>query len=207
MPPATSAPSEFSFIAGHPALDFVNTVDRSGSHVTHERLVSLEALLRWTTCAGFAEAAAERLRHRGRSDPGMASAALARALETRALLHRVCAAVVDGGADPTAPADLDRALHRALSRRHLVAEGRSLRWQWEPVEREFVEVLGPLLISAAELLTDGGKLARLRRCAGTGCGWLFLDRSRHGPRRWCEMRTCGSRDKSRRQHARRREAR
>ncbi|TIU06903.1 MAG: CGNR zinc finger domain-containing protein, partial [Mesorhizobium sp.] len=27
------------------------------------------------------------------------------------------------------------------------------------------------------------------------CGWLFLDTSRGGKRRWCSMRTCGNREK------------
>ena len=36
-------------------------------------------------------------------------------------------------------------------------------------------------------------LARLRRCppAAGGCGWVFLDHSRNGSRRWCSMDECG----------------
>ena len=34
---------------------------------------------------------------------------------------------------------------------------------------------------------------RLRSCPR--CGWLFLDTSRGGKRRWCSMRTCGNREK------------
>jgi predicted RNA-binding Zn ribbon-like protein len=47
-------------------------------------------------------------------------------------------------------------------------------------------------------------LARVRRCPGRDCGWLFLDAS--GRRRWCSMTTCGSREKMRRMYARRRGA-
>ena len=52
----------------------------------------------------------------------------------------------------------------------------------------------------------GADLARLRRCpleAG-GCGWLFLDQSRNGSRRWCRMADCGSLVKARRLTERRR---
>ncbi len=51
------------------------------------------------------------------------------------------------------------------------------------------------------LLQDLGRLKRVSRCPGRGCGWLFLNTS--GRRRWCSMSTCGSRDKMRRLHQRR----
>ncbi len=41
---------------------------------------------------------------------------------------------------------------------------------------------------------------RVRACGR--CGWLFLDSSRGGRRRWCSMSTCGNREKaSRHRHA------
>ena len=41
---------------------------------------------------------------------------------------------------------------------------------------------------------------RVRGCGR--CGWLFLDSSRGGRRRWCSMSTCGNREKaSRHRHA------
>jgi predicted RNA-binding Zn ribbon-like protein len=52
-------------------------------------------------------------------------------------------------------------------------------------------------------------LAGLRRCppdAG-GCGWVFLDHSRNGSRRWCRMADCGTTAKARRLTERRRAAR
>jgi predicted RNA-binding Zn ribbon-like protein len=53
---------------------------------------------------------------------------------------------------------------------------------------------------AIALLQDPGRLRRVSRCPGRGCGWLFLNVS--GRRRWCSMSTCGSRDKMRRLHRR-----
>jgi predicted RNA-binding Zn ribbon-like protein len=54
---------------------------------------------------------------------------------------------------------------------------------------------------AIALLADPGRLKRVSRCPGRGCGWLFLNTS--GRRRWCSMSTCGSRDKMRRLYQRR----
>src|SRR3954447_17573303 len=53
---------------------------------------------------------------------------------------------------------------------------------------------------ALALLQDPGRLERVSRCPGRGCGWLFLNTS--GRRRWCSMSTCGSREKMRRLHRR-----
>ena len=51
----------------------------------------------------------------------------------------------------------------------------------------------------------GGKLDKVRRCANPECGWLFLDDSRAGKRRWCSMSACGNRAKARRHYHKSRE--
>src|SRR5258708_7059779 len=54
--------------------------------------------------------------------------------------------------------------------------------------------------SARELATALARLDRVRRCANPECGWLFLDDSRAGKRRWCSMSACGNRAKARRHY-------
>src|SRR5580704_15548830 len=58
---------------------------------------------------------------------------------------------------------------------------------------------------AAGDLLAGPRLDRVRRCANPECGWLFLDDSRAGKRRWCSMQSCGNRAKARRHYHRSRE--
>ena len=43
---------------------------------------------------------------------------------------------------------------------------------------------------------------RIRRCAGPACVLLFLDVSKSGHRRWCDMAVCGNRAKVAAHHAR-----
>jgi predicted RNA-binding Zn ribbon-like protein len=93
-------------------------------------------------------------------------------------------------------AALDAAQREAFGQRRLVAEGRSFRWDW----REGLvldRVRWRVAESASELLTLGD-LGRLRRCAGEDCTRLFLDTSRGGRRRWCDMSHCGNIAKARR---------
>jgi predicted RNA-binding Zn ribbon-like protein len=62
-------------------------------------------------------------------------------------------------------------------------------------------VLWPVARSASELLTSDD-LAYVRGCASETCAWLFLDKTKNHGRRWCEMKTCGNRDKARRYYQR-----
>jgi predicted RNA-binding Zn ribbon-like protein len=57
--------------------------------------------------------------------------------------------------------------------------------------------------SALDLLRDVPD-ARLKQCPGGNCGWLFLDTTKRGNRRWCSMSECGQDAKDERRRARRR---
>jgi predicted RNA-binding Zn ribbon-like protein len=68
---------------------------------------------------------------------------------------------------------------------------------------------GEALARAAIPLVEAiaaGQTSRFRICANDGCRWVFEDASRAGRRRWCDMTTCGNRDKVRRYRSRHRDA-
>ena len=120
----------------------------------------------------------------------------------RELLYRVLLA--HGSGALPAPADLEelnRALAEALARRRLTARGAALAWTWDAREMSLDRPLWPILESAAELLTSE-RGTRVRQCASDTCGWMFLDRSPAGRRRWCDMKSCGNRAKARRHYQR-----
>jgi predicted RNA-binding Zn ribbon-like protein len=58
-------------------------------------------------------------------------------------------------------------------------------------------VLWPVAWTAAALLTSD-EAGKIRVCGGVDGGWMYVDRSRNGLRRWCRMETCGTCEKSRR---------
>jgi CGNR zinc finger protein len=62
---------------------------------------------------------------------------------------------------------------------------------------EFCDLLVPPLVAL------GTERPRLRACGNRRCGWLFVDRSPNGRRRWCDPKACGNRMKVRRYRARR----
>jgi predicted RNA-binding Zn ribbon-like protein len=176
----------FEYISGDMAADLVNAGGQ---------LSDYGQLLEWAHGAGaVAASTAESLERVARARPAAAAAALHTAHRVRDIVHDVYAAVVAGRApDLTA---LNAELSRVLPRRQL--EGS--RWVWRDGERELESPIWPVVLAAADLLTSPDA-ARLRICAKPDCGWMFVDRSRNGFRRWCSMADCGTREKSRRRAA------
>jgi predicted RNA-binding Zn ribbon-like protein len=188
-----------SFIGGATCLDFVNTVDPRHADEHDDCLRGYPQLLRWAAEAGLLTAEERsRLERRGRQEPGPADAVHQRAVELREALYRLFAA------QPSAQGDLARLtdeVHRAWAMTKLARTDGGWAWRWD-APAELDRVLWPVARSAAELLTSG-QLSRVRECEGhNGCGWLFLDTSKNGRRRWCDMRVCGNRAKARRHRQR-----
>jgi predicted RNA-binding Zn ribbon-like protein len=58
-----------------------------------------------------------------------------------------------------------------------------------------------LVLHSAVALALAADLRRVKACPA--CGWLFLDRTRNGSKRWCITALCGNRNKTRRYYRRR----
>lgn len=123
--------------------------------------------------------------------------------------------------DATAVIELRETLFRLLAdtppdpsdlttlRRHLIAAHRRARIDIDPPLRWVLDPTAPAehaIAIAAEDLLRSPDAERVQECAGTGCGWLFIDRSRNHSRRWCSSADCGNRDRVRRHESRRRSA-
>jgi predicted RNA-binding Zn ribbon-like protein len=191
-------------VGGRLALDFVNTVDPRHGPGRREFLTSYGDLLAWAEPLG-ADLPHElsALRRAAAEDPGRAQLAFDRAMHLREALYRVFAAALAR----RAVADDDLAVVNALlgdaTDHHVLvpAVGGGIRDGWADAAA-LDSMLWPVVIDAWDLLTTAD-IDRVRECPGDGtCGWLFLDTSRSGTRRWCDMRTCGNRAKVRTHYAR-----
>ena len=63
--------------------------------------------------------------------------------------------------------------------------------------------LAALLAGIAQASVQG-TWERLKACSADSCQWAFYDRSKNRSGRWCSMRTCGNRTKTRTYRSRRR---
>ncbi|MFJ1732911.1 CGNR zinc finger domain-containing protein [Streptomyces sp. NPDC088254] len=205
-PAASGSPhdSGVALVGGHPVLDFVNTVAwRLDSVRTADRVQGAEAWARWAVAGGLLTAdRAEALLQEAPADSASAKDATAALVDLRATLCPILDALVD---DEAPPAEEWEALRRSLMQARedaTLPPTFPLRWQ------SGADRLGDLRHALALLTEDllgGDDLGRIRRCAGPGCGWFFLDRSRSGTRRWCSSDDCGNRDRARRHYSRTRQ--
>jgi len=192
----------FEWVGNHPALDFCNTIswDPDGPRGA-DRFEAYLDIVGWGVESGLTDRrVAARLREAASADPRGAERALTRARDARRHLHAVLVGPARGvPADPVALAQLNRFLHGALAEMTLGQTEDGFRWAWTKPESDLDRVLWPVLWAAGRLLTEGD-LARVGECANETCGWLFLDTSRNGRRRWCDMAQCGNRAKARRHY-------
>src|SRR5215212_8776434 len=201
----------FELRGGVPSLEFVNTVGWRLTDRPNEYLRSYEDLLDWGGQAGLlTPGEREGLSRQAMLDPEGAQETLSRALALRQAVHRVVSAAIAG--EPQDESDLSALngeLSIALSHLRVMPAGGAgaYGWGWEWGENDGEAPLDgplwPVARSAAELLTSP-KLGKVKVCAAKGCGWLFLDESRNGSRRWCDSRDCGNRERVRRHLARKR---
>jgi predicted RNA-binding Zn ribbon-like protein len=92
---------------------------------------------------------------------------------------------------------LNSYLREHMAEPDLRSAGRKFELKWGASGSPLQRVWGEITRSAVSLLTSD-RLDRVRQCAGDRCTWLFLDTSRNGLRRWCDMQACGNRAKVRR---------
>jgi predicted RNA-binding Zn ribbon-like protein len=186
--------SALPFVAGDVALDFVNTAEERGHPAAGDALVTPGDLRLWGERYGLLRASVKL--------GADAADELDRARSARDLLYDIFAACVHGSSGTSAQlADLTELARAAYGAGALRPQDSSVRWQWNRAELATVRHVA--VTSGVELL---GALpsSRLKQCPGDHCGWIFLDTTKRGNRRWCLMSECGQDAKDERRRARRR---
>ncbi|GAA0944242.1 CGNR zinc finger domain-containing protein [Pseudonocardia zijingensis] len=161
------------------ATSFTGTLsERHGEPV--ERIPTPERLVDWLAVYGL-------------DVRSCTPAQLERARELREAIHAAATAAAVGDPLP-APAVQIINDHSARGRAAavLTTEGER-RWQLSvnsPVE----DALGVIAADAIDVIS-GERDGKLALCASPTCRAAFFDTSRSRTRRWCEMNTCGNREK------------
>jgi predicted RNA-binding Zn ribbon-like protein len=194
-------------VADDLALDFANTESGRGfpSHQNHLREAA--NVVDWLRRAKVLPAEeADWLKKRVSEHADLAADLLARAIELRAAIQNIGAALGRGSKPPEAALTSLSALHaRFVAEAELAPGALACRWRWSARASPIEAALGPIALAAVSLFTEGD-FHRIRQCGGHACGWLFYDQSKNNRRRWCEMEVCGNRAKQRRLAERRRGA-
>ncbi|MHB8838547.1 MAG: CGNR zinc finger domain-containing protein [Gemmatimonadaceae bacterium] len=188
------------FAAGRLWLDFVNT-DEAPRHAQPDALISFDGYLAWLQGAGLVDAARHTaLQRRAVEQPASATAALHEARRIRSALRPLAERGRQASERVTQAAvlEINRVLGRSTGVRRIEHDPRdgSFTRVFLSAGDAFAALVIPVVESAADALVTG-ELTRVRRCAAEPpCPRVFLDTSRSGRRRWCDMRTCGNRAKA-----------
>jgi predicted RNA-binding Zn ribbon-like protein len=186
-------------VGGDVALDFANTDIVSDGDRSTDVLRSVEEFLAWCRYAGVAAASSV---HAGTSADEEQSL-LRTATHVRAAIRIAMVTVARHlDIDPSVLHTLRSAYADAIGQATPGLDGDHLSWAWEPGSPR--AALSELVASAVDLLRDH-PAGRLKECPS--CGFVFLDATRNGSRRWCSMEDCGTEEKMRRYVAKRAEAR
>jgi predicted RNA-binding Zn ribbon-like protein len=202
----------FQLIAGHPVLDFVNTLDyRFREAGSVELLTCYADLLEFVRQSGLAgprqSAALQSTSHTPAAAKALRSARELREamatwfytaddgkpvrLQTVKTLER-CFLDADRHRELAAVRDrLPEPVHRESN------DSLRVEWTWGRFESHPHLPVWLIARAAAGLLTSEDT-GRIHQCRSATCRWLFLDMSRNHSRRWCDMQLCGNRMKARR---------
>jgi predicted RNA-binding Zn ribbon-like protein len=166
--------------AAEPCLDLVNTRFREhvGGHQHYDRLPLTEwrraFLEHWSYEVGDPD------------DPD----AVARLGALRTTLRSALERYMSGR---PLPPPLRRAIEAEINRPQLVLrvvnrEGKD-QMALERQGRPWDVVIADVAASAMRIIGDG---RLVKECANPNCSWMFLDTTRTGSRRWCDVSICGS---------------
>jgi predicted RNA-binding Zn ribbon-like protein len=188
LEPRARAPwQDAHFIGGHPVLDLTNTVfDRAHPVPDNDLLKTPSDVLTWCESVGLFDSAPAL-------DDAAADGLTDQVRSVREQAWGVFDAVSRGQPVPTVSLGvlLERsgAGVRSGHLRRIDADLDHVAADWD-VPGAIATALSLLAVHALFTLPAD----RVRACGR--CGWLFLDSSRGGRRRWCSMSTCGNREKA-----------
>ena len=191
-------------VGGHVVLDLVNTVTaRDGDPI--DWLDSYPRVLEWAALtAHFDESLLAELARIDKAEPGTGTLALRRLRDLRETIHDVLAATIrsDSAAEETLRR-LEAHWKDAVAVGRITISDHHTRLELSANSSRLDYLRHELALRAFDLLRTYPQ-TRTRICAGTNCGWLFIDRSKAGRRRWCDMATCGNAAKGKRHYERKR---
>ncbi|MDF2711769.1 MAG: hypothetical protein K0R62_7421 [Nonomuraea muscovyensis] len=179
----------FAFVSGNLALDLAGTVQ----HRTTDRrdvLREPDDMARWMVEAGVLDTPCE-----------VTPAGLEAAKELREALYRLASAAAESHPHEshlTGPRPAESQADREVVNRFAAAPPVEVRLDAAGrVERagDLAAALSTVARQAVELL-GGTQAVRIKECGAEACTRLYVDTSRGGARRWCDMQECGNRAKA-----------
>jgi predicted RNA-binding Zn ribbon-like protein len=181
------------------SLDFSNTVDWRNGEKRDDSLKTFNSLVEWSVKKEIIEADETPSILRRAKEEHAEESTLRKAIQLRETIYRIFSSVAhDHHPDEEDISSLNRFLSDYPVSSAIVRTGHEYGWATVTGKGAEGRMLWPIAKSAADLLTSE-QLGRVTECANEeeGCGWVFLDKTRSGTKKWCSSTGCGNRAKVR----------
>lgn len=169
-------------------LDFLNTANwEADGRVAEEKLNCADDLCTWMNAAGLTG-----------STSVSATEMKVEFLTFRFSLRRMVLAMIGGKTPLSNDIEIfNKCLVQARTTDTLMSSAGALAFN------SALPVTQIIALSALPVIASRSEMIRVKMCPADRCGWLFLDESKNGRRRWCSMDLCGNRAKARRHYQKR----
>ena len=169
-----------------------------------EYLKTYEDLLDWTEKVNLLPIERIRkLREYSKKNEKESQQKLIEIIKQRELLYKIFSSIINQKTlDEVLVKEFNNSVSGSLSNLAFKFETGKINLVWKAENVDLMEPVWVIFKDAFDILTSISQ-NRIKACRA--CGWLFLDGSKNNSRTWCNMRTCGSSNKSRRYYHRKKE--
>ena len=175
-------------------FDFINTVHSRKDEVVYDYLKSYDDFLIWcikVNLLGSSEV--NRLRTLSKSSGKETLKTFSKIIDAREILYEFFSNYSNNeNVNEPLLVKFNKLLSESFSRLLLTQSKKEFEVDWK--DRANLKYPLWMLIKSAYDLVFLYPRERIKECSA--CGWIFLDKSKNSSRKWCNMDTCGSNDKS-----------
>jgi predicted RNA-binding Zn ribbon-like protein len=186
--------ANLSIDGGCLCFDFINTVHSRREEPGFDYLNSYEDFLVWSKKLGILpEKETVHLRKLSKQDPEMAMKILANIIQTREAMYTIFSEIHSPGRiNERAMKRFNAQINRAFNHLELETKSGNMLLTWSTAAN-MEAPLWRIMKSSYDIWTEEDP-ARIKSCPN--CGFIFLDKTKNNGRYWCNMKTCGSKDKA-----------
>jgi predicted RNA-binding Zn ribbon-like protein len=176
-------------------FDFTNTVNTRRPAPEHEYLKSFEDFLQWSAKVGaLPKKKLQQLREHATRKQKLTSSAFRDVIDVRENLYQLFSSIAERKSPEASVVNaFNERLSLAFNKLNMRFSATGAEVYFNDDKLYLEEPVDVIMKAAYDILTEEDFL-RIRECPR--CGWLFLDTSKNGRRRWCNMNVCGSREKA-----------
>ena len=177
-------------------FDFINTVHDRVNLPTSDYLFDYQAFIFWNKRLKVMPVnKIKRLESFSRRNAKLAAKTLSEIKKRRETLYNLFSSIAAGkGIDNQLLIKFNKILSTSLKHIWFVYSKGVLTLSWDDRIVNLYEPFWVIIKSAFDIVASGN-FQRIKECSE--CGWIFLDNTKNNNRKWCNMLTCGAKNKAR----------